>query len=146
MSVTTREVPYEVPTKGGFPTREEFEGVWRALADVREFGLEPLLRRIAVPLVDAYESTFEATVPFTYEDLGILTAKADALIEWAELVSEHATNLRTIAHDVGNALEANGMVECPPAFGKFGGEYTPSAELLERWGLATQKGGESDAS
>jgi len=140
MSVTTREVPYEVAKEGGFPSAEEFEGVWKALSDVREFGLTPLFHRIASPLVDIYEGEGDdRRVSFTYADLGLLVSKADALIEWAEYALREAKALKEIARDIGEILDIGGVMEHAPRFGKHGGEYTPSRAALERWGLVEAK-------
>jgi hypothetical protein len=140
MSVTEREVPYEVASKsGGFPTKEEFDGVYAALLDVDEFGLRPLLSRIARPLAEAYESE-HGKVEFTSADLGLLYAKAHLLARTAENVAELAKNLHAITEDVAEALELGGEVDHAPMFDASGwGKYEPSREALERWGLVKPK-------
>lgn len=139
MSVTEREVPFEVARKGGFPTAEEFKGVDDALYHVQEYGLGPLLERIARPLVEAYEGEADAKVDFTHADLGLLAAKARFLVESAEWALEGAKKLQAIAVDVGDAVEFDGNVDHDPKFSPGGQQYTPSREALERWGLAKPK-------
>lgn len=137
MSVDTREVPYEVAPEGGFPTPEEFEGVWSALADAAEFGLDPLLRRLVEPLVDAYEAENEARVDWSYENLGVLVAKAHHLEVICSDLVDKVESLWALVRDLGDVIDSGGRVEISPRFNKYGsGEYVPSNEALERWGLA----------
>jgi len=141
MSVTEREVPFELG-EGGFPSLDEFNGVWNALADVDEFGLDRLISRIVKPLVDAYEQD-GSRLDWTYAELGLLSERARSLIDLAEMVLRKARQLETIAGDVGEVIRCRGAADCSPTYGKLGGEYVPSREAMERWGLAKPKGGES---
>lgn len=143
MSVTEREVPYEIG-EGGFPSLDEFNGVWDALADVDEFGLDRLIGRIVEPLVEAYERD-GAVLDWTYAELGVLSERARALVDLAEDVLRKTRQLETIAGDVGETIRCGGKVEAAPKYGKLGGEYVPSREAMERWGLVKPKGGASDA-
>jgi len=98
MSVTEREVPYEIG-EGGFPSLDEFNGVWDALADVDEFGLDRLIGRIVEPLVEAYEQD-GVLLDWTYAELGVLSERARSLVDLAEGVLRKARQLETIAGDV----------------------------------------------
>lgn len=131
---TEREVPFEVDRKGGFPTLEEFNGVVTALMDVDEFGVGRLLERVNGPIVDAYESGEKIEV--TYEQLGILTGKLKDLRDFSDMLVEHVARLETVVEQIADIIDDNGKVEESPRVGRYGHEYEPSKEALERWGLA----------
>ena len=137
MSVQEREVPFEVSHEGGFPTVDEFERVWVAIADALEFGVDRLFQRINVPIVEAYESEGQSSdgeVPYSYENVGLLSARATGIVEIVHSLARSADNLKALTDDVGQIATERGRVEHAPQFCRYGSDYVPSPEALERWG------------
>lgn len=127
---TTREVPYAVAPEGGFPSLEEFTGVWTALANVLEFGVDRLFVRINGPLVDSFESDGDLTVAYTYEDIGVLAARSAYMADVGEELTSAISQLQDLVTDIADAIGEGGRVASAPRFDRYGRvEY----EVAQRW-------------
>ena len=127
----------------GFPSEEEFTRVWNAITDVDEFGLTRLFKPIAQQLIDLYEDV-EGAQPVTYEQVGVLSAHADLILEASEWLIGKARQLQELREELGDAAWNQEKADAAPKFSPSGGEYMPSKEALKRWELEGLVG--SDAS
>ena len=100
----------------GFPTNDEFATASKAILDAMEFEIDPLVERIAGPLVDAYESS--KRIEFTWADVGRLTAQAASVVDCAEMLLKEARKLQTVAADVAETVRVGETF--PPKLGRTG--------------------------
>lgn len=99
-----------------FPTDDEFTAASKTILDAMEFEIDPLVERIAGPLVDAYESS--KRLEFTWADVGRLSAQAASVVDCAEMLLKEARKLQTVAADVAETVRIGETF--PPKLGRTG--------------------------
>ena len=138
MATTTDAPAFALDSKGGLPTGEEWGAIWSAIIDIDQEALDPAFRRVVRPLIEAYESETGGRLDWTYEELGVYSARTDAIVEACEWLLARARKLQDLRETVGEVLWNGGSVEVAPPFDVHGGEYVPSREALERFGLVAE--------
>lgn len=140
MSVTT-SIPELIESKGGIATAAELDTAWTALAEVDESVLGRLLDRTSNVFVDAYESeSSDVTIDVDHELVSSWLLWTENMVSTCEMLLEKARKLEKLTASICDAAHAGGKVEFAPPFGRYGREYEPTHDALERWGLVKPKG------
>jgi hypothetical protein len=122
--------------EGEFPDVAAFERLERALWDVAEFGLELTRDGIARAFATRYEAEAgDGFPPITYEQAGVIAAHAAYLRETVGRLDAVVGDLEKLASDALDYATTAGRAEREPSVGDGGGQYRPSKDVAERWGL-----------
>ena len=97
--------------------------------------IDSLYSAVTRRLIGSYE-TDTVIEGVSWEYVGRFSYETDELVDTLEMLLGRAKKLSELRGDLGRAAENDGRSPEPPERGEHYGEYVPSREAMERWGLA----------